>query len=120
MPAQYESVRVSEMEQLFPVNRDLLHPLFETYRLRPLDPEEDVTAYPLPGNGATQSRVGYNTHLLSFKEVRSRIGWNHLCVGDGGRGVFVDVDFNVVGFQLDVSVTFITVEMELICGCRTD
>lgn len=48
--------------------------------------------------------MGYNSHHLSFKEVRGRIGWDHLAVGvDGRTGVYVDRDWNVVGFRLDVS-----------------
>jgi hypothetical protein len=85
---------------LFPPNRTLLKPQFETYRLRSLDPTSDVVSYPLPGS-ATQSRVGYQ-HQLSFKEVRARIAWDHLAVA-GGRGVYVDTDWTVVGFELDVS-----------------
>ncbi len=91
------------MSYLFPANGSrLLYPQFETYRLRSLDPEADVVSYPLPGAGATQSRVGYNQHHLSFKEVRARISWDHLAVGEGGRGVYVDTDWGVIGFSLDV------------------
>ena len=90
------------MSHLFPPIRSLLHPQFETYSLHPLDPDTDVLSYPLPGSGATQSRVGYNQHHLSFKEVRARIGWDHLAVGDGGRAMYVDADWGVVGFVLDV------------------
>ena len=91
------------MSFLFPTDRSLTFPQFETYRLHPLDPDEDVSSYPLPGSGATQSRVGYNQHHLSFKEVRARIAWDHLAVGDGGRGVYIDVDWGIIGFVLDVS-----------------
>ena len=93
------------MDALFPPDRTLLFPQFETYRLQPLDPDEDVLSFPLPGSGATQSRVGYNTHLLSFSEVQSRIEWNHLAVGPSGRGMYVDADWNVVAFHLGVSCT---------------
>lgn len=88
---------------LFPPNRSLLYPQFETYRLHPLDPTDDVHSYPLPGSGATQSRLEYGQHNLSFKEVRARIGWDHLAIDKEGRGVYVDKDWNVVGFILDVS-----------------
>lgn len=93
----------STMSHLFPPNRSLLYPQFETYRLHPLDPQEDVTAYALPGQGATQSRIGYNTHLLSFKETRARISWDHLST-QGKRGVYVDAEWNVIGFELNVSI----------------
>lgn len=89
---------------LFQTDRSTLYPQFETYRLHPLDPDEDIAAFHLPGEGATQSRVGYNKHTLTYKEVRARIGWNHLCV-EGRRGVYVDAEWNIVGFQLDVGTT---------------
>lgn len=90
------------MSYLFPSNRSLLYPQFETYRLHPLDAETNTASFALPGSGATQSRVGYNAHHLSFKEVRSRIGWDHLAV-QGDVGVYIDKEWNVVGFQLGVS-----------------
>ena len=92
-----------DMSYLFPGDRSLLYPLFETYRLHPLDPTTDVQSYPLPGTGATQSRVGYNTHLLSFKETRARISFDHLAV-NGRRGLYVDVEWNIVGFTIGVSI----------------
>lgn len=91
------------MSTLFPPHKPFLYPQFETYRFHSIDPDTDVTAYTLPGSGATQSRVGYNTHHLGFKEVRARISWNHLATGRGGRGVYVDTDWNVIGVQLKVS-----------------
>ena len=91
------------MSHLFQPDRSLLYPQFETYRLHSIDVDEDTSSHKLPGNGATQSRVGYNNHLLSFKEVRDRIGWNHLAVGSGGRGIYIDTDWKIVGFQLGVS-----------------
>jgi hypothetical protein len=91
------------MSNLLQPDRALLYPQFETYRLHSLDADDDISSYALPGGGATQSRVGYNHHHLSFKEVRDRIGWDHLAVGSGGRGMYVDTEWKVVGFQLDVS-----------------
>lgn len=90
------------MAALFPTNRALLHPHFETYRLRSLDPEVDVRAYALPNNGATQSRV-QGGRLLSFKEMQGRIHWDHLAAGSGGRLVYVDEQFKVIGVVVQVS-----------------
>jgi hypothetical protein len=90
------------MSYLFPSERALLYPQFETYRLHPLKAETNTASFPLPGSGATQSRVGYNAHHLSFKEVRARIGWDHLAV-HGDVGIYIDKEWNVVGFRLDVS-----------------
>lgn len=92
------------MAHLFQPDRSLLYPQFETYRLHSLDVDEDTAGYKLPGNGATQSRVGYNQHHLSFKEVRGRIGWDHLSVGSGGRAMYIDADWKTIGVQLDVSL----------------
>ncbi|KAK8864249.1 hypothetical protein IAR55_001495 [Kwoniella newhampshirensis] len=89
------------MSHLFPSDRSLLLPQFETYRLHSLDPDQDVTFHPLPTPGATQSRVGRGQQHLSFKEVRARIGWDHLAVGEGGRGVYIDKDWGVVGFVIN-------------------
>ncbi|EIW70824.1 hypothetical protein TREMEDRAFT_29211 [Tremella mesenterica DSM 1558] len=88
------------MSYSFPPNRALLYPQFETYRLDSIDSSTDTSSFPLPGP-ATQSRVGYHANHLSFKEVRSRISWDHLSIGPEGRGVYVDADWNIWGFTLD-------------------
>lgn len=92
---------MSRPAELLAPDRSRLFPGFETYRLRPLDPARDVVAFPLPGSGATQGRVGYGQQQLGFKEVRSRIAWDHLDT-NGTRGVYIDTDWNVVGFELSV------------------
>lgn len=86
---------------LFPSTRSLIYPQFETYRLRSLDPSSDLSFSPLPQPGATQSRMEYNQQHLSFKEVRSRITWDHLSVS-GRRGVYIDKVWGVVGFVIQV------------------
>ncbi|WVQ77212.1 hypothetical protein IAR50_006895 [Cryptococcus sp. DSM 104548] len=94
---------------LYTPDRSLLLPTFETYRLRSLDPSANLLSFPLPPPGATQSRMGYNQQHLSFKEVRSRIGWDHLSVEEGGRrGMWIDEDWGVIGFTLgdDLKPTF--------------
>ncbi|ODO08201.1 hypothetical protein I350_03790 [Cryptococcus amylolentus CBS 6273] len=94
---------------LYTPDRALLLPTFETYRLKSLDPSSNLLSFPLPPPGATQSRMGYSQQHLSFKEVRSRIGWDHLSVDEGGRrGMWVDGEWGVVGFTLgdDLEPTF--------------
>ncbi|KAI9639568.1 uncharacterized protein MKK02DRAFT_39884 [Dioszegia hungarica] len=86
---------------LFPPDRALLYPQFETYRLHSLSPTEDVQGHRLPGSGTTQSRLEHGQHTLSFKETRDRIGWDHLAVNEQGRGIYVDKEWNIVGFELD-------------------
>lgn len=95
------SASKSRPAELFTPDRALLNPRFETYRLQSLDPSA-ARGHRLPGEGATQSRVGYGKQQLGFKEVRSRISWDHLDAR-GGRGVYIDTEWNVVGFELDVS-----------------
>ena len=94
------SASKSRPAELFTPDRALLNPRFETYRLQSLDPSA-ARGHRLPGEGATQSRVGYGKQQLGFKEVRSRISWDHLDTR-GGRGVYVDTEWKVVGFELDV------------------
>lgn len=93
---------MSRPGELLASDRSLLLPNFETYKLHSLDPDTDVRGFALPGAGATQSRVGHSAQQLGFKEVRARIAHDHLDTS-GGRGVYVDVDWNVVGFELNVS-----------------
>ena len=88
---------------LFTADRAKLYPQFETYRLHSLSPDDDVTGYRLPGSGATQSRLEHAHHSLSFKETRARIAWDHLSVDAHGRGVYVDKEWKVQGFVVDVS-----------------
>lgn len=92
----------SRPAELLSADRERLFPRFETYRLKPLDPDTDVQAFKLPRQGATQSRVSYNSQQLGFREVRARIAWDHLDAREG-RGVYVDTEWNVVAFELDVS-----------------
>lgn len=93
--------------ELFPSVKANLLPHFETYQLRPLDPETDVHAFDLPGEGATQSRVPSSAgQQLSFREMRARIAWNHLDAAHG-LGVYIDTEWNVVGFELNVSVVIL-------------
>ncbi|BEJ11765.1 hypothetical protein CspHIS471_0202250 [Cutaneotrichosporon sp. HIS471] len=99
---------MSRPAELLAADRDRLYPHFETYRLRPLDPDTDVRAYPLP-NLATASRVSYTSQQLGFREVRGRIAWDHLD-SLGRKGVYVDAEWNVVCFELNDALepTFIT------------
>ncbi|WWC89476.1 uncharacterized protein L201_004400 [Kwoniella dendrophila CBS 6074] len=90
------------MSYLFPSDRTLLYPQFETYKLQSLDPENDLSTFNLPEPGSTQSRIGYNSSShLSFKEVRNRIGWDHLSVNQDGKGIYIDKDWGVIGFTIN-------------------
>nr|ODN82513.1 hypothetical protein L203_05320 [Cryptococcus depauperatus CBS 7841] len=90
---------------LFPPDSSLLFPQFESYRLQSLDPSTNLAFHPLPQPGATQSRMEYNQQHLSFKEMRARISWDHLTVGEGGRGVYIDKEWAVIGFTIQASIS---------------
>ncbi|KAL1741419.1 hypothetical protein HDZ31DRAFT_45492 [Schizophyllum fasciatum] len=76
----------------FKVERSLLNPMFEGYKLDAIPQEEVVSRFPLP---AAISQAIASTSPLSFPEVQSRIYHNHLSVGHG-RAAYVDGDLQVV------------------------
>ncbi|KAH8825290.1 hypothetical protein DL96DRAFT_1612681 [Flagelloscypha sp. PMI_526] len=64
------------MTTSFQIDRSLLNPKFESYRLEIIDEKDVLSRLPLPSfisQASTESSV-----LLSFVEVRSRISHNHL------------------------------------------
>lgn len=78
----------------FKVERPLLNPKFEGYRLDPIPQEHAVSRYSL-SKKPTQSTASGRLPL-SFQEMRSRITHNHLSVdSESGRAIYVDQDFNV-------------------------
>lgn len=85
----------------FSVDRTLLNPKFEGYRLSSLREDEHVLHFPLPSH-PTQANVSGRTRVpLSLEEVQSRITHNHLSVGwDGDEAVFVDEEMRVVRIRL--------------------
>ncbi|WWC70371.1 uncharacterized protein I206_104321 [Kwoniella pini CBS 10737] len=91
---------------IFQPTKSLLYPQFESYKLKPLDPEENILEYELPGQGATQSRFSnysssFSNHL-NFKEVKNRIGWDHLYMNyKTKKGIYIDKEWNVIGFSIN-------------------
>ena len=90
-------------------DRSLLSPQFEGYKLNPLSQTSSLSLFALPGTGVTQSTVSGLSHrgaMISYREVESRIGFNHLAVGEGvvayvGRdGSVILVSFDEVCYQL--------------------
>ena len=78
----------------FDVERSLLNPKFEGYRLEPIPQEQVVSRFRL-SNKPTQSTASGRLPL-SFQEMRSRITHNHLAVdGESGNAIYVDQEFNV-------------------------
>ncbi|KAF8908862.1 hypothetical protein CPB84DRAFT_1766172 [Gymnopilus junonius] len=78
----------------FKVERSILNPKFDGYRLDPIPQERAVSRYKL-SKKPTQSTASGRLPL-SFQEMRSRITHNHLAIdSESGRAVYVDEDFNV-------------------------
>lgn len=86
--------------ELFRVDRSLLNPKFEGYKLSILPQEEAVSQFPLvnrPTQVATSGKVP-----LAFQEVQSRITHNHLVVHNGsGRAVYIDAEYSIILVELD-------------------
>ncbi|KAJ3509421.1 hypothetical protein NLJ89_g5229 [Agrocybe chaxingu] len=78
----------------FVVNRALLNPKFEGYRLEAIPQEQAVSRYAL-SRKPTQATASGRLPLL-FEEMRSRITHNHLAVdAESGQAAYVDQDYNV-------------------------
>ncbi|PCH40088.1 hypothetical protein WOLCODRAFT_116605 [Wolfiporia cocos MD-104 SS10] len=84
---------------MFQLNRALLNPRFDGYKLSPLEQDHVVFRYALPYK-ASQTNVSGRSHV-SFQEVQSRISHNHLLVSaQGERAVFIDSELRVVSVIL--------------------
>ena len=83
----------------FHVDRALLNPRFEGYKLSPITQEQAVSHYSLQYK-PSQLNVSGRSHI-SFQEVQSRISHNHLtlCQEDGSF-VYVDGELRVVSVKL--------------------
>ena len=64
----------------FVLNRSLLNPLFDGYKLSSLDNVSSVFHSTLPATGISQSTLT-TAARLSFHEMQSRVRWNHLAPG---------------------------------------
>ncbi|KAG8904791.1 hypothetical protein FRB99_001180 [Tulasnella sp. 403] len=100
---------------VFPVDRSLLNPKFDGYKLHNLDDSLTLQQHPLPGQGATQSTITTRatTITLSFEEFQSRVKHNHLSPGlNEGELAYIDAGRNLVLVRCDpdtAEVTFRTV-----------
>src|SRR6266550_2483295 len=82
----------------FPVQRSLLNPKFESYKLDVL-PQETVHRYDLPFK-PSRSTVSGSTPL-TFQEMQSRISHNHLSLSsETGQAIYVDSANRVVVVNL--------------------
>src|SRR5437764_12508586 len=61
-------------------NRDLLNVKFEGYKLKLFDDKKHLKFYNLPPPGVSISKIPSNSKL-SYKEIQSRIHFNHLFCG---------------------------------------
>jgi hypothetical protein len=91
------------MSSPFNPDRSLLNPKFEGYKLDPLEQAQCARSYPLLGEGATQSTVSSQLGSQpSFKEVQSRISFNHLFAGfNSNEAAYVDKSGNVILVNFD-------------------
>lgn len=87
----------------FKINRRVLNPKFEGYKLDPIRQEDAVSRFKLtrkPTQATTSTRLP-----LTFEEMRSRIGHNHLAVeGDTGLLLYVDSQFTVCLISLPTNI----------------
>ena len=87
----------------FVVNRRLLNPKFEGYKLLLLEQEEHVSRHNIPNDlKPSQANVSGRTKIpLSFEEVQSRIRHNHLSLdGTGESALYVDGELRVVRVRM--------------------
>lgn len=87
----------------FNPNHSLLNPKFEGYKFNPLSEETATKRYDLPYLPTqTNPTSTHSMQPMSFQEVQSRIGHNHLSSGmEGGTSIFVDAEYQVVVIRLD-------------------
>ena len=82
------------MDHHFKLNRTLLNPKFEGYKLDPILQENAVKRYKL-SRRPTQATASTRSPL-AFEEMRSRITHNHLAVESvSGLAVYVDDQYTV-------------------------
>ncbi|KAK0449202.1 hypothetical protein EV421DRAFT_1995585 [Armillaria borealis] len=81
----------------FRLQRELINPRFEGYKLDAISQDDVVTRYNLE-HKATQV-TSSNKSLLTFKEMQSRITHNHLATC-GKYAVYVDSQFNLIAIYL--------------------
>lgn len=89
----------STMSQVFPVDRSLLNPKFDGYRLKGSVEQYTQSLHALPAPGATQSTISSRATKapLSFEEVQSRIKHNHLAISYiPGEFAYVDAGRKLV------------------------
>ncbi len=89
------------MSHPLPVNRDLLNPKFESYKLSNLN-ESQIFRCPLPAPGVIQHTVADGSKLMSFEEMQYRIKYNHIsCISNTDEIFYVSKDGNIVVVDLD-------------------
>lgn len=91
---EIQSISLQFNMEIFPVNKSLLNPKFDGYKLELIPQDQAVSRYKLSRKPTQATASGKAP--LSFQEMRSRISHNHLTVdGDTGNAVYVDESFNV-------------------------
>jgi hypothetical protein len=87
----------------FTVNRSILNPKFEGYKLDHLAPEDAVSRYKLQYQPTPSMLSGRAP--ISYQEMRSRITHNHLTLaGNSGRALYIDSALKVVLVDVDMVI----------------
>lgn len=86
--------------------RNLLNPKFEGYKLELFDEQVGLISVPLPQPSIAVPKVPLH-EKLSYKEIRSRVHYNHLFAGYDtceGHGIayYFDSDFRIVLVEYDL------------------
>lgn len=91
---------------LFPPDPLLSHPHFETYKLASSSSSQPVTHLHPAGFRSTTSRLSSRYSSLNVKEVKSRVGWDHLALGAReGEVCYIGEGYEVLKVVLDVSIS---------------
>ena len=91
-------------QKLFQPNSALSYPQFNTYRLSDLPSAATLRTYALPAQHvASTSRISASRQL-AFKEIQSRVGWDHTAGGSSPNEIcYIDETYNVVKVSIGVS-----------------
>lgn len=90
--------------RLFQPDSALSYPHFNTYRLSDLPSTASLSTHELPSQHvATASRIPARRQL-AFKEIQSRVGWDHLAGGTSPNEIcYIDEAYNVITVSIGVS-----------------
>jgi hypothetical protein len=90
---------------IFQPNPSLSYPQFNTYRLSSLPSSSQLTTHSLPSQYVTTASRVASGQPLGFKEIQSRVGWDHLAAGtDQNEVCYVNEGYEVVQVTIEVRI----------------